>query len=148
MALLEVTNLSHAFGDKVLYKDASFELYKGEHMGIVGQNGTGKSTLIKILLKEVLPDKGRVKWQDGSTIGHLDQYAIVDEEESIFSYLRTAFKNLYDIESKLNKLYEEMAVNYNDAIINKVSEYQEQLEKEGFYGIDSTILKVASGLRN
>ncbi len=63
MALLEVENLSHSYEDKELYKNSSFELYKGEHMGVVGQNGTGKSTLIKILLKEVLPDKGSIKWQ-------------------------------------------------------------------------------------
>ena len=67
MALLEVENLTHSFGDKLLYKDSSFELYKGEHMGIVGQNGAGKSTLIKILLGEILPDKGVVKWQNGIT---------------------------------------------------------------------------------
>lgn len=66
MALLEVENISHSYEDKELYKNSSFELYKGEHMGVVGQNGTGKSTLIKILLKEVLPDKGSIKWQPRS----------------------------------------------------------------------------------
>ena len=87
MALLEVENLTHSFGDKLLYKDSSFELYKGEHMGIVGQNGAGKSTLIKILLGEILPDKGTVRWQNGINIGNLDQYAIVEEEQTIFDYL-------------------------------------------------------------
>lgn len=146
MALLEVENLTHSFGDKLLYKDSSFELYKGEHMGIVGQNGAGKSTLIKILLGEILPDKGTVRWQNGITIGNLDQYAIVEEEQTIFDYLRTAFKDLYKLEEELNKLYEEMAENYNEAILNKVSKYQEELEERNFYAIDSTIQKVASGL--
>ena len=146
MALLEVENLTHSFGDKLLYKDSSFELYKGEHMGIVGQNGAGKSTLIKILLGEILPDKGSVKWQNGITIGKLDQYAIVEENQTIFNYLRTAFEKLYKIEEELNKLYEEMAENYNENILNKVSKYQEELEEKNFYAIDSTIQKIASGL--
>lgn len=146
MALLEVENLSHSFAEKELYKDSSFEVYKGEHLGVVGQNGTGKSTLIKILLKEILPDKGTIKWQNNIRIGSLDQYAIVNEEETIFDYLRTAFEELYNIETNLNKLYEEMANNYTENIMNKVSKYQEILEEENFYGIDSTIQKVASGL--
>lgn len=146
MALLEVTNLGHSFGEKLLYKDSSFELYKGEHMGVVGQNGTGKSTFIKILLKEILPDNGQVKWQNNSTIGSLDQYAIVDEQQTIFQYLRSAFEELYTIEDKLNKLYQEMSENYSETILNRVANYQELLEEKNFYGIDSTVQKVASGL--
>ena len=146
MALLEVEKISHSFGDKILYKNASFELYKGEHMGIVGQNGTGKSTLIKILLKEILADKGTIKWQEKVTIGHLDQYAQVEMEQKIFDYLRTAFLDLYEIERKLNELYQEMSENYSDTILNRVANYQEVLQKKDFYAIDSTIQKVASGL--
>ncbi|MCI8291766.1 MAG: ABC-F family ATP-binding cassette domain-containing protein, partial [Clostridia bacterium] len=146
MALLEIENLSHSFAEKLLYKDSSFELYKGEHMGIVGQNGTGKSTLIKLLLKEILPDKGTIKWQNGITIGSLDQYAIVDEKQNIFDYLKTAFSDLFEIENKLNSLYIQMSENYTDDIIEKVSKYQDVLEKKGFYGIESTIKKVSSGL--
>lgn len=78
--------------------------------------------------------------------GHLDQYAVVDEKQKIFDYLRTAFKELYDIEEKLNKLYVEMAENYSETMMNKVASYQEKLEKSNFYGIDSEIQKVASGL--
>lgn len=64
MSLLTVKNLTHAYGDKKLYKNASFELYKGEHMGVVGMNGAGKSTLIKILCGNVIPDEGIIKWQN------------------------------------------------------------------------------------
>ena len=113
-----------------------------------GQNGAGKSTLIKFLLKEILPDKGAIKWQNGITIGSLDQYAIVEENKTIFEYLKTAFAPLYDLENNLNKLYIEMAENYTEEIMNKTANYQEKLEKSGFYEIESRIKRVASGLRN
>ena len=75
MSLLEITGLTHSFGENLLYKNAGFTLNKMEHIGIVGQNGTGKSTLIKICTEQIIPDSGRVIWQPNITIGYLDQYA-------------------------------------------------------------------------
>ena len=75
MSVLTVTNLSHAFIDKTLYEDASFKVERKDHMGIVGQNGVGKSTLIKIITGEILPDAGNIVWQKNTNIGYLDQYA-------------------------------------------------------------------------
>ena len=69
MSLLEVTNLTVAFPDKILYREASFELYKGEHLGVTGQNGAGKSTLIRLLTGEAVPDAGTIRWQSGVRIG-------------------------------------------------------------------------------
>ena len=77
MSLLDITGLSHSYGDSRLYSDSALSLNRGEHMGIVGQNGTGKSTLIKICTEQVIPDSGRVSWQPGITIGYLDQYRCV-----------------------------------------------------------------------
>ena len=146
MSLLTVKNLTHTYGEKKLYKDASFELYKGEHMGVVGMNGAGKSTLIKILCGEVVPDDGIIKWQSNIKIGILDQYAEIEEVYTVYEYLKKAFKDLYEIEEKLNTLYSEMAVNQSDAIMKKASFYQDLLEEESFYDIDSNIKKVAYGL--
>lgn len=146
MSLLEVNGLSHNFGEKVLYRDSSFELYKGEHMGIIGANGAGKSTLIKILLGEILPDKGSIKWQPKIKIGKLDQYAEVKEDITIFDYLRTAFQYLYEMEENLNAIYKQMETECTEEMLKKISYYQEILDKNNFYAIDSTIEKVAAGL--
>ncbi|CAM4235301.1 ABC transporter ATP-binding protein [Bacillus manliponensis] len=146
MSLLKVEGLSHCFVDKKLYENASFHLYKGEHMGIVGQNGAGKSTLMKILMSELIPDAGFIQWQSHIQIGHLDQYAEVDGNETILAYLKTAFRHLFEIEKRMNELYEESALTGNEKQLLQAAKYQEQLEVHDFYSIDNKIDKVASGL--
>lgn len=146
MALLEVHNISHMYGDKSLYNDATFELFKGEHMGVVGQNGAGKSTLLKTLVGEVVPDKGYVRWQAKTKVGHLDQYAQVDESLSIFQYLRTAYEHLFEAEAKLKEVNEELLNNADEVLIRTAASLQDLLEQQNFYGIDSQIQRVAAGL--
>ncbi len=146
MSLLTVENLSHSFIDKTLYENAYFDLHKSEHMGIVGQNGAGKSTLIKILMGEIIPDEGEIKWQPSIQIGHLDQYAEIDGNNTIWEYLKTAFADLFEMENKMNRLYQDSAITGNTEQLLQAATYQEQLEANDFYSVDSNINKIAAGL--
>lgn len=145
MSLLEITGLSHSFGDNLLFKEAEISLNKGEHIGIVGQNGTGKSTLIKICTEQIIPDAGRVQWQPKVTVGYLDQYAQTDKEMTMKAFLKSAFHHLYEMEEKMNKLYSRAAEG-DEEVLERAAKYQEQLERKGFYLIDSYIEQVAAGL--
>ncbi len=146
MGLIEVKKLTYSFGDKILYKNVNFELFKGEHLGIVGQNGTGKTTLLRIIIGDLTPDSGTIRWQKNIRIGYLDQYAKVDTDLNIFEYLKTAFNDLYKIENELNCLYSNICEGDNLNILEKISDYQSFLINRGFYEIESTILKVSNGL--
>lgn len=146
MALIEAINLTHSFGDKVLYLNSSFELFKGEHMGIVGQNGTGKTTLLNTISGEIIPDKGEIRVQNNIRIGYLDQYVHTNTGITIFEYLQTAFADLYEIENTLTELYNRMGDDFSEETIASVSDYQSVLENRGFYEIESKIMKVADGL--
>ncbi|MDD6719462.1 ABC-F family ATP-binding cassette domain-containing protein [uncultured Lactobacillus sp.] len=146
MSLLTVDNLSQGFAEKTLYEGASFVLNKEDHMGVTGQNGVGKSTLIKILTGEILPDDGQVKWQNKVTVGYLDQYAKLTPGLSIREFLRTAFDHLYAQEARLNQLYADYAASGDDQLLEKAGKIQTNLEESNFYDLDTEIERVASGL--
>ncbi len=145
MSLLEIENLTHSFGETPLYQNVSLSLCKGEHIGITGQNGTGKSTLIKICTGHLIPDDGRLVWQPNIRIGYLDQYAGIDPDITMRQFLKSAFSDLYDTEKKMEQLYELAAAGDSDAL-NRAARYQERLEQSDFYSIHTMIDQIVTGL--
>ncbi|MEJ6347744.1 ABC-F family ATP-binding cassette domain-containing protein [Holzapfeliella sp. He02] len=146
MAVLTINNLSHTFIDKEIYRDTNLQLNKEDHLGITGQNGVGKSTLIKILTGEMTPDEGNITWQKNLHIGYLDQYANLKPGQSVRQFLRTAFDWLYEQEQKMQGFYEQYATEMDDDYLEKAGKIQTLLEERGFYDIDTKIEVVASGL--
>lgn len=92
MSLLDITELSLSYGDKCLYKNAEFSLFKGEHVGIVGANGVGKSTFINICTGNTIPDEGQIRWQPGISRGYLDQHAAADAQQTCWSICMHPFR--------------------------------------------------------
>ena len=146
MAVLDVENLGMSFADKKLYSNASFQLEKGEHMGIVGQNGAGKSTLIKLLIGQLLPTEGTIKWQKNVKIGYLDQYVDIEKGITLIDFLHTAFADLYAINDEMNKLYTEYAETMDDNLLTRAGRLQEQLDARHFYDLETEIDRVMAGL--
>lgn len=148
--MLEIKNLKHSFGERVLYDNVNLKINKGDKIGLVGENGAGKSTLINILNGTLLSDDGDVVWEKNVTVGYLDQFAKLDENQTIQQYLESAFKSLFDTEKKFNQTNEQMAFATDEAELNKLLElsgkYLDKLTENNFYGIPSEINKVASGL--
>ncbi|RDY33295.1 ABC-F family ATP-binding cassette domain-containing protein [Lachnotalea glycerini] len=145
MSLLNIMELTHSFSDNLIFKNTELSLNKGEHIGIVGQNGTGKSTLIKICMGQIIPDIGRIVWQPRITVGCLDQYAQIDENMTMETFLKSAFLKLYEMEEKMNKLYYQAAAGDRN-LLELAAQYQKQLEMNDFYSINTQIERVANGL--
>ncbi len=134
MSILEVKNLSHGFGDRAIFEDVSFRLLKGEHIGLVGANGEGKSTFMSIVTGKMLPDEGKVEWSKYVTAGYLDQHSVLAERQSVRDVLRTAFDELFKAEARINDLYMKMAEDGADvdALMEEVGELQDRLESRDF----------------
>ena len=74
MSILNVEHLSHGFGDRAIFEDVSFRLLKGEHIGLVGANGEGKSTFMNIITGKLMPDEGKIEWAKNVRVNYLDQH--------------------------------------------------------------------------
>lgn len=98
MSILNVQNLSHGFGDRAIFQDVSFRLLKGEHIGLVGANGEGKSTFMNIITGKLMPDEGRIEWAKNVRVGYLDQHTVLEKGMSIRDVLKSAFSWLFDLE--------------------------------------------------
>lgn len=146
MGILQVSGLTHGFLDKNLYENAEFEIYPGEHVGIVGQNGVGKSTLLKIITGELPPDRGEIKWGKDLKLGFLDQHAEIPLELTITDYLRGAYREMFEAEQKMEALFQEAAERNDMKRMERASRIQERLLKDNFYAVESEIGGIAAGL--
>ena len=149
MSYLNVTNVSHSFGGRQILEDVSFKLLRGEHVGLVGANGEGKSTFLNIVTGHLQPDEGKVEWPGKVSVGYLDQQSTLEKGMTIREVLRTAFQGMYEMEQQMLDLYDKMGdatPEELDKMMNTVGEIQSELEHSGFYSLDAKIEEVANGL--
>lgn len=149
MSILNVENVTHGFGGRQILENASFRLLKGEHIGLVGANGEGKSTFLNIITGKLPPDSGKIEWCRHITTGYLDQYSTLEKGKTIKDVLRDAFENLTSLEEEMLGMYDKMADASEEEIndmMDEVGQIQDILESSGYYTIDTKINECANGL--
>lgn len=149
MSILNVEHLTHGFGDRAIFEDVSFRLLKGEHIGLIGANGEGKSTFMSIVTGHLMPDEGKVEWAKNVRAGYLDQHAVLEEGMSIGDVLRSAFSWLFEMETEMNQMFEQMAEatpEEMERLLEETGTYQELLDQHDFYMIDAKVDEVARAL--
>ena len=149
MSILNVEHLSHGFGDRAIFEDVSFRLLKGEHIGLVGANGEGKSTFMSVVTGKLQPDEGKVEWSKNVRAGYLDQHTVLEPGLTIQDVLRSAFSWLFELESRMNEICDKMGDADEDemtAYMEELGEIQELLDAHDFYMIDAKVDEVARAL--
>lgn len=149
MSILTVKNLTHGFGDRAIFNDVSFRLLKGEHIGLIGANGEGKSTFMNIITGKLEPDEGQVEWSKHVRVGYLDQHTALSKGSTIRDVLKDAFKYLFDLEQKMNDMYGKMgdvSPEELEVLLEDVGMIQDILTNNDFYAIDSKVEAIARGL--
>ena len=128
MSLLNVEHLTHGFGDRAIFDDVSFRLLKGEHIGLVGANGEGKSTFMNIITGKLMPDEGRIEWAKNIKVGYLDQHSVLEKGMTIGSVMRQAFDDLFVMEERMNEICDKMMDEKPDILL--LDEPTNYLDKE------------------
>ncbi|WP_127578895.1 ABC-F family ATP-binding cassette domain-containing protein [Paenibacillus koleovorans] len=149
MSILNVEKLSHGFGDRAIFRDVSFRLLKGEHIGLIGANGEGKSTFMNIITGKLQPDEGKVVWSRRMRVGYLDQHAMLSKGMSMRDVLKGAFQYLFDLEQEMNDMYGRMgdvSEKELEQLLEDVGTIQDTLTNQDFYMIDAKIDETARGL--
>ena len=149
MSILNVSHLSHGFGDRMIYHDVTFRLLKGEHIGLIGANGEGKSTFFNIITGKLMPDEGTIEWNKNVRVGYLDQHSVLTAGMTIRDALKSAFNFLFEIEEKINEIYCSMGDVDEDKmaeLMEEVGTLQDLLESHDFYNIDPKVEEVGRAL--
>ena len=146
MSILNVQNLSHGFGDRAIFQDVSFRLLKGEHIGLVGANGEGKSTFMNIITGKLMPDEGKIEWAKNVRVGYLDQHTVLEKGMTIRDVLKSAFSWLFEMEAQMNGICDKMgevSPEELETMMEELGTIQDMLTMHDFYIIDSKVEEVA-----
>ena len=149
MSILTVEHLTHGFGDRAIFSDVSFRLLRGEHIGLVGANGEGKSTFFNMITGHLTPDEGKIEWAKHVRAGYLDQHTVLEKGMTIRDVLKSAFSWLFDLEEQMNQICDRLGSVSEEEMTSMMEELgtiQDMLTMHDFYTIDSKVEEVARAL--
>ena len=145
--MISITNLSYYLGSRALYENASLHIKPNQKIGLIGLNGTGKSTLLRIIDGEYQPDGGTISKAGDVTIGFLNQDLLsYQTDDSILSVAMQAFERQNALQKKIDELLHEMETNYTDDLVDKLGKAQEEFEALDGYSVQSRAEEIMEGL--
>ena len=145
--MLSISNLSYFIGGRALYENANLHIKPKDKIGLVGQNGTGKSTLLKIIHGDYLPTTGEVQKAKDCTIGFLNQDLLsYQSDDSILDVALAAFKETLAIQDEIDKVLKLMETDYSEEVINRLALLQDRFESNEGYTIKAKAEEVLEGI--
>lgn len=145
--MIAITNLSYFLGDRALYDGASLHIKPKQKIGLIGLNGTGKSTLLRMINGEFQPDGGSISKAGDCTIGFLNQDLLsYQTEDSILSVAMQAFERQNVLQVQMDKILHDMEHNYTDDLVDKLARVQDEFEALDGYSVQSKAEAILEGL--
>jgi len=145
--MLAITNLNYNIGSRVIYEGANLHIKPKDKIGLIGLNGTGKSTLLKMIVGDITPDAGEISSSKDCTIGFLNQDLLsYQSAEPILDVAMKAFSEALDVHHKIDKVLAEMETNYRDELVEKLTKLQERFEALDGYTIQSKAEEILEGI--
>lgn len=147
MSLLTASNLSKSYGPDDIFDGISLSIPRGARIGMVGENGVGKTTLLRILLGEEPPTDGKMQKSKNLHIGYLPQEAVLDSTNTLWQECLTAISDLRNMEGQLRELEQEMATHpHNQNLIDRYGRLQHHFDELGGFTYEHTIERTLAGL--
>jgi ATP-binding cassette subfamily F protein 3 len=145
--MISITNLSYYIGGRALYENASMSIKPKDKIGLIGLNGRGKSTLLRLIVGDYTPDAGSISKSNDCTIGFLNQDLLsYQSDDSILTVAMGAFKDAVDTQRQIEKVLHQLETNYSDALVETLTKLQEKFERLDGYTMQSKAEEILEGI--
>jgi ATP-binding cassette subfamily F protein 3 len=145
--MISINDLTFLLGSRALYDEADWHIKPGERIGLIGANGTGKSTLLKIIVGEYAPSSGSISMSKDLKIGYLNQDLLsYDSHHSILHVAMEAFERQNQLHDEIEELLKKIETDYSEEVLNKLSDKQQEFEALDGYNIEYRANEILAGL--